>query len=157
MRTLLLMAMAGAAYGQCAYTTGKIPQGTVAVFRNGAILRQGPDFTVKGQLITPIASVAGDKFSAVFSIQILLKLPDGTAYTSYRNWIETWECPGTPAASSTLQLLETCSGSGGTPPNAWDCTGLMRATIKLPDGSTVIITGVSGEASGSQVTWTPIK
>jgi hypothetical protein len=198
------MAMAAGAYGQCVYTTGKIPQGTIAVFRNGEILRQGPDFTVKGRVITPISFAPADKFSALFSVQISLNLPDGTPYISYRNWIESWDCPGLPQTSPSLQLLETCSGSGVSPPGSfpvwdatatypagyyvnfgsvsswlslqasnlgnqpdisgawwkaltWDCTGMLRATIKLSDGSTLVLTGVSGAASGSQVTWTPVK
>ncbi len=158
MRSAVLVLMASAAYGQtCAYTTGKIPQGSIAVFRNGSIVRQGPDFTYAKQVITPIVFAAGDKFSALFSVQIPLTLPDGTTYTSYRNWVETWDCPGTVAPSPALQLLETCTGSGGTPPNAWDCTGMMRATIKLSDGSVLVLTGVNMATSGSQVIWAPLK
>ncbi len=164
MRKLLLFAATCCAYGQCTYTTGKIPQGTIAVFRNGSILRQGPDFTYSKQVITPLVFSPGDKFSALFSIQVTITPTGGAAYTTYRNWVESWDCPGPVAPPApALQSLETCTGSGTNPPDingkvtTWDCAGMMRATIKLSDGSTLVLTGVSGAASGSQIVWNPVK
>ena len=162
MRTLLLLTMAAGAYGQCAYTTGKIPQGAVAVFRNGGILRQGPDFTYGKQVITPLVFSPGDKFSTMFSVQVTITPTGGTPYTTYRNWIESWDCPGSVASVPALQSLETCVGSGTSADpsgkvTTWDCAGLMRATIKLSDGSTLVLTGVNGAASGSQTVWMPVK
>jgi hypothetical protein len=114
MKNLLLILLSFSAYGQtCAYTTGKIPQGTVTVFRNGAITRQGPDFTYSKRVITPVTWSPADNFSTIFSIQIPLTLPDGTPYIAYRNWQENWDCPGTPPQPApALASLEQCSGSG---------------------------------------------
>jgi len=156
------------AYGQtCAYTTGKIPQGTVTVFRNGAITRQGPDFTYSKRVITPVLWAAGDKFSATFSIQVPLALPDGTPYTTYRNWQENWDCPGTPpAAGPALLSLQQCTGAGVTLDGAgnivsrWDCASMLWAKIKLPDGSILSMLGTPELETGGHAvltTWTPIK
>jgi hypothetical protein len=101
-QAVLLIAAAWCAYGQtCAYQTGKYPNGQVLVYRNGAILRQGPDFAYKVisgvPTITPVAWAPGDNFSTVFSIQIPLTTSAATgsiAYTSFRVWQENWTCPG---------------------------------------------------------------
>lgn len=207
-QALLLLAAALGAHGQtCAYHTGKFPVGQIIVYRNGAILRQGADFTYKVTAgvptITPLVWAPGDKFSTVFSINIPLTLPNGTAYASFRQWQENWDCLGIAATSPKLAGLDQCNGSGPSPADAstaswdpaamysvgsqvafnsflwasiqasnianqpdssplwwkivkWDCSGLLRAIITLPDGSILMITGVAGALPGNG-TWTPIQ
>ena len=160
MLKVLLFVFAASAFGQtCAYQTGKFPNGSVVVFRQGSLLRQGTDFTYRVTAgvptITPINWTAGDKFSTLFSIKIPLNLPDNTAYTTFRIWQEDWNCPGTPPPPpASLAALEQCSGSG-TP--ACACAGMLRATVKKGDGTTLIITGVTGITPGAQTIWTPVK
>ena len=37
--------------------------------------------------------------------------------------------PITVASGVTLQGLDQCSGGGGQPPDAWDCSGMWRVTL----------------------------
>ncbi len=147
MRSAILFLMASAAYCQtCAYNTGKFPNGAVIVYRNGAITRQGPDFSFKVTAgvptITPINWAPGDNFSTVFSIQVPLKLPDGTAYTSFRAWQENWNCPGSAPPSN----LRTISVQSGT------ITAGAELVGSVPNIEVPIMTNIPGERRFEQVT-----
>ncbi len=60
-----------------------------------------------------------------------------------------------------LQALDECQGSGGTVPNAWDCSGMFRAMIGRNDGKPPLsLVGIDLTVSGGAyppVTWVPAK
>jgi hypothetical protein len=146
MKALILIALAWCAHGQtCAYTTGKFPVGQITVYRNGAITRQGTDFTFKviagAPVITPINWAPGDQFSTVFSIQI--PLTAGTiSYTSFRIWQENWTCPGTAPPSN----VKTISVDSGT------ITAGVELVSTGPNMEIPIMTNIPGERRFDMVT-----
>ncbi len=163
---LLLLLAAGCAYSQtCQYQMVSAPSGAVQVYQNGLLLRQVSDYSYirpAGLLpmINPVKWAAGDKFTVVYPHRLSLSSTvNGVTfpYFAYQTWQEVWDCPGIAAISPALVILEQCSGIGGAAPNAWNCGGLLRATIKRADGSPLIVTGSPGISTSPDATWTEIK
>lgn len=144
----------------CTHQTTFNPDGgSVLVYRNGLLLKEGIDYTYTRPVVSLKWWAATDQFSYVYDRMVSIQVPGLTPavfMNEYRLNREDAICtgdnlppPGVPVTQLTIGQIAgviplvrmVCTGSGvihnTNPPLSWNCAGQEYYAFTLPDGSIV--------------------
>lgn len=147
----------------CTHQLTRTPNGPVAVYKNGQLLKQSGDYTSVNAtgtffpIITPSVWSDQDAMSAVLTRAVPLTFtipgtpPQTITYFSYALWREDWTCTGVgnggdPAPPTPVPPFPGCASDGangiscsGGITAAW-VAGPLQSVVDAPVGSVIAFT-----------------